>query len=171
MPAAPAIDMLWRDAGARPAPWESPMKLPASAIALAAVLTACTGPALEGPATVVEAFGHALRTRDTARVLELLAPDVLIYESGGQEASRDEYAAHHLKADMEFLAAATVQQLDQHETVSGNLAIVTTRTRVKGQYQDKPFDQLGTETMVLRHAGGSWRITHIHWSSRPAPKA
>jgi ketosteroid isomerase-like protein len=106
--------------------------------ALAAALAACTGPVSEGPAAAVDAFGQALRTRDTGSALELLAPDVLVYESGGQEASRDEYAAHHLKADMEFLAAATVQQLDRRQTVSGNVAIVTTRTRVKGQYQDKP---------------------------------
>jgi ketosteroid isomerase-like protein len=146
------------------------MKLHASAVALAVALAACTGPVSEGPVAVVDDFGKALRTRDTPRALELLAPDVLIYESGGFEASRDEYAEHHLKSDMEFLAAATVQQLERRHTVSGNVAIVTTRTRVKGQYQDKPFDQLGTETMVLRHAGGAWRITHIHWSSRSAPK-
>jgi len=146
------------------------MKRHALALALAGAVTACTGPATEGPADVVESFGQALRNRDTARALELLAPEVLIYEFGAQEASRDEYAADHMKGDMEFLAAATAEQLDQRQTVSGNLAIVTTRSRVRGQYQDKPFDQLSTETMVLRHAGGAWRITHIHWSSRPAPK-
>jgi ketosteroid isomerase-like protein len=146
------------------------MSLRAPAILLLAAVAACTGPAAEGPAQVVDAFGHALRSRDTGRALELLAPDVLVYEFGGQEASRDEYAAEHMKGDMEFLAAATVQQLDRRQTVSGNVAIVTTRSQVKGQYQDKPFDQLSTETMVLRHAGGAWRITHIHWSSRPAPK-
>jgi ketosteroid isomerase-like protein len=146
------------------------MTLRAFAAVLAAALTACTGPVTDGPTAVVEAFNHSLRTRDTGRALELLAPDVLIYEFGGQEASRDEYAADHMKGDMEFLAAATVEQLDQRQTVSGNVAIVTTRSRVKGQYQDKPYDQLSTETMVLRHAGGAWRITHIHWSSRAAPK-
>jgi ketosteroid isomerase-like protein len=146
------------------------MKLRVLAAALATALAACTGPVSEGPVAVVEAFGHALRTRDTPRALELLAPDVLIYEFGGQEASRDEYASDHMKGDMEFLAAATVEPLDQRHTVSGNVAIVTTRSRVKGAYQNKPFDQLSTETMVLRHAGGAWRITHIHWSSRAAPK-
>ena len=146
------------------------MSLRILAVVFAATLAACTGPVSEGPVAVVDAFGQALRNRDTGRALELLAPDVLIYEFGGQEASRDEYAAEHMKGDMEFLAAATVQQLDQRQAVSGNIAIVTTRSRVKGQYQDKPYDQLSTETMVLRHAGGAWRITHIHWSSRPAPK-
>jgi ketosteroid isomerase-like protein len=146
------------------------MKWHLSAVALVALVTACTGPVSEGPVTVVEAFGRALHARDTQAALDLLAPDVLIYEFGGQEISRDEYAAEHLKADMEFLAAATVQKLDQRQAVSGNMAVVTTRTRVSGQYQDKPFDQLSTETMVLKHAGGEWRITHIHWSSRAAPK-
>jgi ketosteroid isomerase-like protein len=148
------------------------MKRHAAAIVLASCLAACGGPASEGQDAVaaVDAFGAALRAGDAPRALSWLAPDVLIYEFGGQEASRDEYAAHHLKADMDFLAAATVQQLDRRQSVAGDLALVTTRTRVTGQYKDKPFDQLGTETMVLRRAGGAWRITHIHWSSRAAPK-
>lgn len=146
------------------------MNLRAYAVALGTALTACTGPAAEGPVQVVEAFGQALRNRDTGRALELLAPDVLIYEFGGQEASRDEYAAEHMKGDMEFLAAATVETLDRRQTISGNLALVTTRSRIRGQYQEKPYDHLSTETMTLRYAGGAWRITHIHWSSRAAPK-
>ena len=81
------------------------MTLRAFAAVLAAALTACTGPVTDGPTAVVEAFNHSLRARDTGRALELLAPDVLIYEFGGQEASRDEYAADHMKGDMEFLAA------------------------------------------------------------------
>lgn len=141
-------------------------------LALLLLMAGCTGPVSEtqGPIAAVEAFSKALQAGDAAAALERLAPDVLVYEFGGQEATRDEYATSHLKADMEFLAAATVQVLDRRQTVSGNVAVVTTRTRVTGQYQDKAFDQLSTETMVLKHAGGAWLITHIHWSSRAAPK-
>jgi ketosteroid isomerase-like protein len=139
-------------------------------LSLALLLAACTGPAHEEPRAVVEAFGQALAAGDAAKAQALLAPDVLIYEFGGQEASREEYAASHLKADMEFLKGATVTVLDRRDGVHGDVAVVTTRTRATGSYKDKPFDQLGTETMVLRRDGADWRITHIHWSSRSAPK-
>jgi ketosteroid isomerase-like protein len=134
------------------------------------LLAACAPPADREPTAVVEAFGQALAAGDGAAAQALLAPDVLVYEFGGQEASRDEYAGGHLKADMEFLKGAAVSVLDRRQSVEGTLAVVTTRSRSKGTYKDKPFDQLGTETMVLRHDGRGWRITHIHWSSRAAPK-
>ena len=136
---------------------------------LVLLLAACAGPDREEPRTVVDAFSAALRAGDGERVKSLLAPDVLVYEFGGQEASLAEYAASHLGADMQFLSGATVEQLDQRQSVDGALAVVTTRSRVRGAYQGKPFDQLGTETMVLRHDGTRWHITHIHWSSRKAP--
>ena len=134
------------------------------------LVAACAPPPGPGPAAVVESFGKALAAGDGDKAQALLAPDVLIYEFGGQEASRDEYAAGHLKSDMEFLKGATVSVLDRAQTLHGDVAIVTSRTRTTGSYKDKPFDQLGTETMVLRRDGAGWLITHIHWSSRAAPK-
>lgn len=140
-------------------------------LALAVLLLAsCATPVGDEPRAVVEAFGKALAAGDGAAAQALLAPDVLVYEFGGQEASVAEYAGGHLAADMEFLKGATVSVLDRRQTVDGALAVVTTRTRTQGTYKDKPFDQLGTETMVLRRDGATWRIAHIHWSSRAAPK-
>lgn len=140
-------------------------------LAIAVLLLAACGPSRAGdPAAVVEAFGSALAAGDAQKAQSLLAPDVLIYEFGGQEASRDEYASGHLAADMAFLKGAAVSVLDRRQSVDGAMAVVTTRTRATGSYKDKPFDQLGTETMVLRRDGETWRITHIHWSSRAAKK-
>jgi ketosteroid isomerase-like protein len=134
------------------------------------LLVACTPAPTVDPRAVVEAFGKALAAGDGAAAQALLAPDVLVYEFGGQEASVAEYAGGHLTADMEFLKGASVSVLDRRQTMDGALAVVTTRTRTQGTYKDKPFDQLGTETMVLRRDGATWRIAHIHWSSRAAPK-
>jgi ketosteroid isomerase-like protein len=122
------------------------------------------------PVATADAFGAALAAGDEAAALKLLAPDVLIYESGGQEASREEYAAAHLKGDIEFLKGVRSQTLDRKHTVLGDLAVVTSRSRATGTYKDKPVDFLGTETLVLRRGKEGWRIAHIHWSSRPAPK-
>ena len=146
-------------------------RLLATAVALALALA---GPVAAGderdPVAVAEAFGAALAAGDEAAALKLLAPDVLIYESGGQEASREEYAAAHLKGDIEFLKGVRSQTLDRKHTVRGDLAVVTSRSRATGTYKDKPVDFLGTETLVLQRGKQGWQITHIHWSSRPAPK-
>lgn len=133
------------------------------------LLAACSPPPAEDPSAVVERFGQALAAGDEAAALALLAADVLIYESGGQEASRAEYAAAHLKGDIEFLKGVRSQTLDRKHTVLGDLALITSRSRATGTYKDKPVDSLGTETLVLRRGEDGWRIVHIHWSSRPAP--
>ena len=57
-----------------------------------------------GPAAVVGAFHQALASGDKQRALDLLDPSVLIFESGGAELSRDEYASHHLGADIVLFA-------------------------------------------------------------------
>ena len=127
---------------------------------------------LADPAATASAFSAALAAGDEATVKALLAPDVLIYESGGQEASRDEYGAHHMKADMAFLGAAQVKVLDRKSGASGDLAWVATRSRITGTHKDKPFDLYSTESLVLKRAPDGWRIVHVQWSSSPAePKA
>lgn len=119
-----------------------------------------------GPVATVDAFQQALEQGDEAAAKALLAPDVLIYESGGQEASREEYARHHLKADIAFLANARVKRLGRWDTGNADLALVTTRSRVGAEHKGKALDLLSTETMALRRTSEGWRIVHIHWSSR-----
>jgi ketosteroid isomerase-like protein len=145
-------------------------KQPAPVLAACLLLSACTRPAGEEPRAVVEAFQNALLAGDAKAAAERLAPDVLVYEFGALEASREEYAASHLPADIKALAGATVQRLDQRQVVDGDLALVTTRSRVSGAADGKPFDVFSTETVVLRRDGAGWRIAHIHWSSHPAKK-
>jgi ketosteroid isomerase-like protein len=106
-----------------------------------------------------------MQSGDEALARSLLAPDVLIYESGGYESSLQEYAAHHLKADLQFMAKIRVQTLDQKSEVVGDLAWVSTRARFTGTDTAKPLTLLSTETMVLRRNEGQWRIRHVHWSS------
>lgn len=117
------------------------------------------------PADVVEAFHRALEEGDRATVLRLLAADAVILESGGYEASRDEYASHHLGADMEF-SAATERTVDKRWVGRrGEVAWVLTSTRIRGRFRDRDIDVRGVETMLLEHTDGQWRIAHIHWSS------
>lgn len=122
------------------------------------------------PAAAVDAFEAALVKGDEAAVQTLLAPDVLIYESGGQESSRDEYAAHHMKGDMAFLAGSKREVLARSEGGDAQHAYVSTRSRITGRHKEKDVDIISTETIVLKYGVLGWRIVHIHWSSRPASK-
>ncbi len=123
------------------------------------------------PARTVAAFHEALASGNRERALELLDPAVTIFESGGAELSRDEYASHHLGGDMEFSAATTQTIVEQNEGEAGDVGWVLTRSETRGTFRDREIDALGVETVLLRRDEHGWRIVHIHWSSRSRPKS
>jgi ketosteroid isomerase-like protein len=148
------------------------MRASMTALVLMATVSGANAADLRDPLATADAFDRAITTGDEKQVLAMLAPDVLIYESGGQEASRDEYAASHLKADIAFMAQMQRKVLGRKQGAAGELAWVATRSRVSGTYKDKPVDMFSTETLVLKQQADGWRIVHIQWSSQPAtPKA
>lgn len=128
-----------------------------------------SSPEFAPAAATVDDFHAALVRGDTRAAVELLATDVLIFEEGGAERSRDEYARHHLAADAAFAAAATQLRTARSGRVDGDIAWILTEGRTTGRFQGKPIDRVSTETMVLKRADGMWRIAHIHWSSRVPP--
>jgi len=120
----------------------------------------------KGPADVAARLSSALAQGDTAAVRGLLAKDVLIYEAGGEERSLQEYASHHLTADIGFMSSLQRVVLSQSVYQMGDGAVVATRTRLSGEYKGNTVDSRGTETLVMRHRDeGGWKIVHIHWSS------
>ncbi len=119
------------------------------------------------PEGVVDAFAAALRAGDEAALRGLAAPDVLIAESGGVEQSFDEYAGHHMPADMAFTAAVEFTLQDRDMVVGEDVATIVSRSQVHGQFRGQTVHSRMMETMVLRRIDGQWRIVHIHWSSAP----
>jgi ketosteroid isomerase-like protein len=151
----------------------------AAVLALAAPDAMAQG-LLEGPArivdeatlpavAVVDAFHAALGSGNAEAVLLLLTEDVMILEEGGAERSREEYAGHHLPADMAYAAATGSEVTRRSAWIEGDIAWVLSEGRTSGQFNGRGVNRLTAETMILqRHADG-WRIRHIHWSSR-APR-
>jgi len=117
------------------------------------------------PAEVVTAFHAALHDGKGEAALAFLDSAVIVYESGGVEASRDEYRTHHLGADMQFSAGVTREVTRRHTAMSGDVAWVLTESRTHGTFGEREIDVVGTETMLLRRTAAGWRIVHIHWSS------
>ncbi|HYC68007.1 nuclear transport factor 2 family protein [Brevundimonas sp.] len=125
-------------------------------------------PAAGEAAAAVDAFHAALRAGDRDAALALLAEDALIFEAGGAERSKAEYASHHLEADAAFAAATEDAVTRRSGDVSGDVAWITSEGRTTGAFNGRPVDQITTETMLLRRHADGWRIQHIHWSSRAA---
>ena len=122
-------------------------------------------PSARGAAAAVDAFHAALERGDARAAAALLADDALIFESGGAERSKAEYAAHHLAADAEFARAVSSVVTRRAGQAGGGSAWIATEGRTTGTYKGKPLDLMTTETMVLRRTGGAWKIAHVHWSS------
>jgi len=120
--------------------------------------------------SVVDAFHAALRRGDTKAALTHLAENALIFESGGVERGKQEYASHHLGADSAFAQAAPGTVTRRAGEAVGAVAWIATEGRTTGTYKDKAIDRITTETMVLRRLGGAWKIAHIHWSSAAGAK-
>jgi ketosteroid isomerase-like protein len=121
--------------------------------------------ATRGAAATVDAFHGALRRGDTRAAAALLAKDALIFEAGGVERSKAEYEAHHLPADAEFSRTVSSAVTRRAGRSDGALAWIASEGRTTGTYRGRTLDVQTTETMILRRAGGVWKIVHIHWSS------
>ncbi len=120
----------------------------------------------DGPVFTLNSFHAALNSGDEQAVMAVLSPDVLIFESGGAERSRAEYASHHMKSDMAFLAQMGQDEISQAASEQGDTAWIVTESRIYGRYNDKDIDIVSTETAVLKLGEDGWKIVHLHWSSR-----
>ncbi|WP_309630219.1 nuclear transport factor 2 family protein [Brevundimonas sp.] len=119
------------------------------------------------PATaVVDAFHAALGAGDGEAVLALLTEDVVVLEEGGAERSREEYAGHHLPADMTYAASTEAEVTRRVAWAEGDVAWVLTESRTSGTFNGRAVDRRTAETMILHRQTDGWRIRHIHWSSR-----
>lgn len=140
-------------------------------VAIGQAATAAPGPSqIETAEAALDGFQAALAAGDRDGALALLAPEVVIFEAGGAELSREEYAHHHLDSDMEFLAATTTERTDRRSGASGDLVWVLTRSRTSGTFRGSAVDSRSVETALLARAEDGWKIVHLHWSSRTAQK-
>lgn len=113
----------------------------------------------------VEGYHRALAAGDSTAALALLAPGVVILESGGAE-TLAEYRSHHLPGDIAFARTARTTRSPLRVAVRGDAAWATSTSTVAGSYRGRAVNSAGAELMVLVRENGGWKITAIHWSSR-----
>jgi ketosteroid isomerase-like protein len=135
-------------------------------LTLTAPTVAQTGTDSLTVAVAVERYHRALREGDSVAALALLAEDAVIVEGGTIE-SRQEYRSHHLPADIAFARAVKGTRSAVRASVRGDVAWTTATSKVRGTFRGKPVISTGAELMVLTRSKEGWKITAIHWSSRP----
>lgn len=113
----------------------------------------------------VERFQEALVAGDSTGVAKLLLPEAVILEAGGRE-TKTEYLSHHFHSDGAFLGAMTREPGSREVHITGDVAWVTSTSRLHGTYRDRRRDLSSAELMVLRRTPEGWRVAAIHWSSR-----
>jgi len=123
-----------------------------------------TSPDAGAITAAVEGFHRALQKGDRAAVLELLARDAAILESGESQ-TRAEYEREHLDEDIAFARATTTERSPLKIQQQGNVAWTTRTTQTAGTFNGRKVDSTGVELMVLAKQDGEWRIRAIHWSS------
>lgn len=119
------------------------------------------------PVSVVNGFTGALQRSDAEQLKMITAPEVIIFEEGGVEASFAEYAAGHLKSDMAFMSKVDKTIKSQQVVEDSKLATVVTHSELRSKtgVQMAVHNSM-LETMVLKQTTAGWKIIHIHWSSQ-----
>lgn len=119
------------------------------------------------PNRVVDEFHQALGKEDSALALSLLSPDVVVFESGEADPTRDAYAVAHLPWDMRAARQTERVLLNRQDGGSGAQRWVLSTYRVTGRIDGDSINRTILETAILREIGGVYRIVHLHWSSTP----
>ena len=119
---------------------------------------------------VVARFHTALNTGNAAAAMAVVGADAVFLEAGSVE-TRAQYEKDHLPADIEFEKSVPSKRGELRIVVAGDAAWSTCTYELKGTFQGRAIDSIGTEMMVLSRAAGGWQIRAISWSSRARPAA
>lgn len=123
--------------------------------------------AAEAASRTADRFHAALVAGDRVAVEAVLLRNAVVLE-GGQAETRSEYLGHHFGADAAFLAAVEREPRTRRTEVAGDVAWVSSTSRLTGTHEGRALDLDSAELLVLRRdtsAPDGWRIAAVHWSS------
>ena len=119
---------------------------------------------------VVTRFHTALTSGNPAAAMAVVGADAVFLEAGSVE-TRAQYEKDHLPADIEFEKSVPSKRGELRVLVSGDAAWSTCTYELKGTFQGRAINWIGTEMMVLSRSADAWQIRAVSWSSRARPAA
>jgi len=130
---------------------------------------AATEPPADTPRSVAAAYFKAMDAADLDAAEKLFAAQSEVFETGGQEGSWKHYREHHLGPEIEGVASfvTTLGQSVARSSQDESMAYVAWPIEYKIVLKDeRVIESKGTVTFIMVREEGSYRITHLHWSSR-----
>lgn len=116
-------------------------------------------------ATTLNDLQTAIINNDSEQAGKILHDDVTILEGGGME-TKSQYLSHHFNSDGKFLSAINRKEVSQDIKIEGNVAWVTSKTKMTGTYSGRDIDMNSLELAVLKKENNTWKVVALHWSSR-----
>ncbi len=132
-----------------------------------------TQPHATDPVAVVTAYLEATAGGDLDAAARWVADDSVVYESGGEQGSWQQYREHHLGPELTAFERFDLERGKPRtwRSEDGSLALVVLPMAYEiGLRDGRTVSSLGTATFGLVRGAEGYRIVHVHWSSRPKPK-
>ncbi|WP_020404881.1 nuclear transport factor 2 family protein [Gracilimonas tropica] len=108
-------------------------------------------------------FETAIVENNSKAASELLHDDVIILEGSNSE-TKEQYLSHHFHSDGKFIGAMNRELISERITIEGNVAWVSSQTKMTGVYNEREIDRTSLELAVLKKENGDWKIIALHWS-------
>jgi len=125
------------------------------------------------PIEITRAYFTAMDAKDIEAADKLFDKTSSLYESGGVQGSWTQYSEHHLGPELEAIKnfQTSLGEPEPMQSKDGTLAVVAWPIEYHIVLEDdREIDSIGTVTFVLNQVDDTYRIRHLHWSSRPKPK-
>jgi ketosteroid isomerase-like protein len=147
--------------------WRKPLIVTVSLLIAPVAITAAAeaakpaaGPSQESALATVQEMARAMRENDADGIARLLSDDWAVISARGEIGEGKSIFPDGIKSGR--LVRTACEMSDPRVRLYGNVALVTTKVHLAGQFGGKPFDVKERETDVLHWQDGGWKIVLTH---------
>lgn len=115
---------------------------------------------------------EALENKDLDAAEALFASESSVFESGKAEGDWQNYRAHHIGAELAEFHVFEISTSDPEVVSASDESLVMVAWPIEyliELHDGTRIESVGTITFVLIEADGTYRVRHMHWSSRRKP--
>ena len=121
-----------------------------------------TEPTVENALAADQELARAIRENDTAGIVRMLDKTWAVISTFGDVAEGPDIFPSGIRTGYRVVKAMEVSE--PRVRLYGNVAIVTSKVRLAGDFAGKPFDVMMRQTDVLRWEDGKWKCILTHES-------
>lgn len=121
-----------------------------------------TGPTVENALAADQELARAIRENDTAGIVRMLDKTWAVITTNGDIGEGPEVFPSGIRSG--FRVVKKMEVSESRVRLYGNVAIVTTKVRLAGDFAGKTFDVKMRQTDVLQWEEGKWKCVLTHES-------